>query len=277
MLPSGFEGSGPVFATALPVVDRPSPNHGPRVGGDAVEMVLLHYTDMESMAAAADRLTDPAAEVSAHYLVDEDGTIHRLVPEGRRAWHAGRACWAGLRDVNSRSIGIEIVNPGHSCGYRPFPAAQMDAVTALCTDIVARHRIDPRLVLAHSDVAPQRKRDPGELFDWARLARAGLGLWPRHGFDPEAAAAHAPAMAPGQAGAVVLDLQFALDGIGYEVEGNGLYDPYLAAVVTAFQRHFRPALCDGAADPETLGLVYEILAVAQGPRPSLPARADRET
>ena len=181
------------------------------------------------------------------------------------------AFWQGARDINDRSIGIEIVNPGHSCGYRPFPAVQMDAVTALCIDIVVRHGIDPRAVLGHSDVAPQRKRDPGELFDWAALAAAGLGLWPRHGFDPEAAAAHAPAMAPGMAGPAVLDLQFALDGIGYEVEGNGLYDPSLAAVVTAFQRHFRPALCDGTADPETLGLVYEILAVAQGPRPPMPA------
>lgn len=267
--------------TSLPVADRPSPNHGARSGGAAVEMVLLHYTDMASAAAALQRLTDPAAEVSAHYLVAEDGSILRLVAEDRRAWHAGLACWAGIRDINSRSVGIEIVNPGHSCGYRPFPAAQLAAVRALCLDIVARHRLDPRAVLGHSDVAPQRKRDPGELFDWQGLATAGLGLWPATGFDLALAAVNAPALGPGQAGPAVLDLQLALDGIGYEVEGTGLYDPSLAAVIVAFQRHFRPALIDGVADPETMALVHHILAVAQAPRPaieplqsSLTARSD---
>ncbi|MEQ8347592.1 MAG: N-acetylmuramoyl-L-alanine amidase [Sneathiellaceae bacterium] len=258
----------PVPPSSLAVADRPSPNHGPRRDGAEVAMVLLHYTDMIDAAAALRRLTDPAAEVSAHYLVAEDGSILRLVAEERRAWHAGQACWAGERDINSRSVGIEIVNPGHSCGYRAFPEAQMAAVQALCLDIVARHGLDPRAVLGHSDVAPQRKRDPGELFDWHRLAAAGLGLWPAADFDLALAAVNAPSLGPGQSGPAVLDLQFALDGIGYEVEGNGLYDPPLAAVVAAFQRHFRPEWIDGTADPETMALVHHILSVAQAPRPA---------
>lgn len=229
-------------------------------------MVLLHYTDMADAEAALRRLCAPEAEVSAHYLVDEDGTIWRLVAEQARAWHAGRSCWAGMRDINSRSIGIEIANPGHSLGYRRFPEPQMAAVEALVRDIVDRHRIDPRAVLGHSDVAPQRKRDPGELFDWARLAAAGLGLWPAPDYDPVRAAMNAPSLEPGQSGPAVLDLQFALDGIGYEVEGNGLYDPPLAAVVAAFQRHFRPSRVDGVADPETLALVHHILERARMPR-----------
>lgn len=256
------------LSTGLPVVERPSPNHGPRLGGDGVGMVILHYTDMDSTQAALHRLCDPASQVSAHYLVDEDGRIYRLVAEQQRAWHAGLSFWAGERDINSRSIGIEIANPGHSHGYRAFPPAQMASVAELTADIVRRHRLDPRAVLGHSDVAPQRKRDPGELFDWARLAAAGLGLWPAPGFDVVVAGQNAPALDVGMAGPAVLNLQFALDGIGYEVEGNGLFDPSLAAVVAAFQRHFRPARVDGCADPETLALVHHILERAQAPAQS---------
>jgi len=254
---------------ALPVVERPSPNHGPRTGGAGITMVVLHYTDMDSAGAALARLCDPASQVSAHYLIDEEGRVHRLVAEERRAWHAGQSYWAGERDINSRSIGIEIANPGHSLGYRPFPPAQIAAVTALTADVVRRHDLDPRAVLGHSDVAPQRKRDPGELFDWAALAAAGLGLWPAADFDPVVAGQNAPALEAGMAGPAVLNLQFALDGIGYEVEGNGLYDPALAAVVTAFQRHFRPGRVDGCADPETLALVHHILERARAPAATL--------
>lgn len=261
----------PVPPTSLPVIDHPSPSHGPRRGEGGIALVLLHYTDMESAEAALQRLCDPEAEVSAHYLVDEAGRIYRLVPEEARAWHAGQAWWAGMRDINSRSIGIEIANPGHSLGYRPFPEPQMAAVVELVADIVRRHRLDPRAVLGHSDVAPQRKRDPGELFDWGRLAAAGLGLWPAPDYDPVRAAMNAPSLEPGMAGPAVLDLQFALDGIGYEVEGNGLFDPPLANVVAAFQRHFRPARVDGVADPETLALVHHILERARAPRPPGPA------
>src|SRR5262249_6695143 len=143
-----------------------------------IDMLVLHYTGMRTGEAALERLCDPVAKVSSHYLVEEDGTTWRLVPEEKRAWHAGVSFWAGERDINDFSIGIELVNPGHEFGYRPFPEAQMQALEALARDIVDRHAIRPHRVVGHSDVAPTRKTDPGELFDWARLARKGIGLWP---------------------------------------------------------------------------------------------------
>ncbi|HRJ61118.1 MAG TPA: N-acetylmuramoyl-L-alanine amidase, partial [Azospirillaceae bacterium] len=160
------------------VKSLPSPNHGPRPDGVAPSLLILHYTGMRDAAAALARLTDPASEVSAHYTVDEDGTIYAHVDEERRAWHAGVARWRGEGDVNSRSVGVEIVNPGHDFGYRPFPAAQMRAVADLSKAIMARWGIRPRDVLAHSDVAPTRKQDPGELFDWPWLAAQGVGVSP---------------------------------------------------------------------------------------------------
>jgi N-acetylmuramoyl-L-alanine amidase len=217
--------------------ERLSPNHGPRSG--AVSMLVLHYTGMKSAADALDRLCDPAAQVSAHYLLDEDGTVWRLVPEERRAWHAGVSSWRECRDVNDASIGIEIANPGHEFGYRPFPEAQIAALETLCHDIFARHAIPPRNVVAHSDVAPLRKQDPGELFPWERLARARVGLWPEPPLPPAPAIAALPRL---------------LAAIGYAVPDD------LARVVTAFQRRYRPACCDGAADDETRSLVA---AVAQ--------------
>ena len=154
---------------------KPSPNHDERKS--AVDMIVLHYTGMMSGDAACERLCDPAAKVSSHYLVYEDGHTDQLVAEARRAWHAGLSSWQGVTDINSCSVGIEIVNPGHEYGYRDFPAAQIDAVIALCRDIVARHKIPAARVLAHSDIAPARKQDPGEKFPWDRLAAAGIGLW----------------------------------------------------------------------------------------------------
>ncbi len=172
------------------IVDRPSANFDARPEGAAVDILVVHYTGMETAEAALDRLMDPAAKVSAHYLIDEDGTLYRLVEEDRRAWHAGVASWRGATDVNARSIGIELVNPGHEFGYRPFPEAQTGALIDLAADIVARHRIPARNVVGHADVAPRRKMDPGELFDWPRLAAAGIGLWPEESdtciMDPEA-------------------------------------------------------------------------------------------
>ena len=159
-------------------LERPSPNHDARPDGLAVDILLLHYTGMTSGEAALARLCDPAAKVSAHYCIDEDGSVSRLVPEARRAWHAGAGHWAGAGDINARSIGIELVNPGHEFGYRAFPEAQMTALMALARDILARHPIPAARVLGHSDVAPLRKEDPGELFDWQGLAAAGIGLWP---------------------------------------------------------------------------------------------------
>jgi N-acetylmuramoyl-L-alanine amidase len=230
------------------LIDRPSPNHGPRPGSGGVDMLILHYTGMPTAAAALDRLCAPEAAVSAHYLVDEDGTVWRLVPEERRAWHAGIACWAGRRDVNSASIGIELVNPGHEWGYRPFPEPQMAALEALCRDILARHPIPARYVLGHSDVAPQRTQDPGEFFDWQRLARAGIGLWP--GPAPSAPA-------PEDAGI----LQRLLATIGYDVPQTGRLDAATSDVIAAFQRHFRQQRCDGRPDDETAQRVAALAAL----------------
>lgn len=218
-------------------VERPSPNHDDRGGAD-VDILLIHYTGMTSAAAALERLCDPAARVSAHYAIDEDGTVYAMVPETRRAWHAGIAYWAGARDINARSIGIELVNPGHEFGYRAFPEAQIDALTQLCGEILQRHAIAPGRVLGHSDVAPARKDDPGELFPWARLAAAEIGLWPLLGEDPGAA------MVPSL-----------LARFGYDP------DAPLEKAVRAFQRHFRPSRVDGMADRETRELLCGLIAL----------------
>src|ERR1700741_699259 len=164
--------------TRLEVANHLSPNHGPRPKPARIDMLVLHYTGMVSAAAALERLCDPDARVSAHYVIEENGVIWRLVPENRRAFHAGASCWEGESDLNSVSLGIEIVNPGHECGYRPFPEVQMSSVERLCQELIGRHSIPPHGVVGHSDIAPTRKSDPGELFDWASLARAGIGIWP---------------------------------------------------------------------------------------------------
>lgn len=224
------------------IVRRPSPNHDARPAGAVIDMLVLHYTDMADAAAALDRLCDPQAKVSAHYLIAKDGTVYSLVEEGRRAWHAGEAYWRGARDINARSIGIELDNPGHGLGLAPFPAAQMAALVALAGAILGRHPIPPRNVVGHSDVAPRRKRDPGELFDWRALAAAGIGQW------PAAAARVAPdAEAAGRLLAV----------IGYE-------DVDRTATVTAFQRRYRPAPIDGRLDAQTMGLIAAVARRVEG-------------
>ncbi len=228
-------------------VDRPSPNHDARPPGQAVDILLLHYTDLESAEAALDRLCDPSAKVSAHYCVDEDGTVYRLVGEDRRAWHAGAASWAGASDINARSIGIELVNPGHSCGYRPFPEAQMAALIGLAKEVLARHPIPPARVLGHSDVAPARKQDPGELFDWRVLADGGIGLWPE-ATDP-------PDTLPG-----ISEVQARLARFGYAVPRHGRLDADTRAVLAAFQRHFRPAAITGESDGATVARLEALLA-----------------
>jgi len=220
------------------ILDRPSPNHGPRPDGAPVDILLLHYTDMATAEDAVDRLCDPAAQVSAHYLVAEDGRVWRLVDEQRRAWHAGVAWWDGAADINSRSVGIEIANPGHSHGYRAFPEAQMAAVESLCRGILARHPIPPHRVLGHSDVSPGRKIDPGHLFDWRRLAAAGIGLWP---VEP------APA---GLSDAAVVE---ALAGIGYRTESLDCGDPANRAALSAFRRHWCPDTLDRPFDRAMAG------------------------
>ena len=218
-----------------------SPNHDARPDGAAIDMVVLHYSGMETADAALARLCDPAAKVSAHYLIDEDGAVRRLVAEERRAWQAGVACWRGVRDVNGRSLGIELVNPGHEFGYRPFAEAQMAALEDLARGILARHPIEARNVVGHSDVAPRRKMDPGELFDWPRLAAAGIGLWPDSAPADAADADEVKAM---------------LADFGYETEDPGM-------TVTAFQRHFRPGRVDGRVDGDTAGRLRGLLALCR--------------
>lgn len=223
--------------SALPMIDAPSPNFDARAL--PISMIVLHYTGMESAQAAIDRLRDPEAKVSAHYLVDEDGTILRMVDEDKRAWHAGRSHWRGITDVNSASIGIEMVNPGHEFGYRAFTEAQMGALIPLVAEIKQRHGISRGNVVGHSDIAPARKQDPGELFNWHALARLRLALprptrnlvdpgWPDAGF------------------------MLALERFGYDVTDE-------RAAVTAFQRRFRPEMIDGEIDMECRCLLLALL------------------
>lgn len=238
---------------------RPSPNHGPRKDGLQPEILLLHYTGMATGEAAEDRLCDPEAEVSSHYLVHESGKIVQLVPERLRAWHAGKASWRGVEDINSQSIGIELVNPGHEIGYRRFPRRQIAALIALCRGIVNRWPIRPDLVLAHSDVAPGRKVDPGELFPWAVLARAGIGH-----YRPAAPVSAGSSLRPGDVGAAVSALQQALGDYGYGIEQTGVYDERTQIVVAAFQRHFRRIRVDGIADRSTVDTLTRLLSSRAG-------------
>jgi N-acetylmuramoyl-L-alanine amidase len=219
-------------------------------------MVVLHYTGMASGPAALERLRDPAAKVSSHYLVEEDGRVFTLVPEERRAWHAGVSFWAGERDINGLSIGVEIVNPGHEFGYRPFPEVQIAAVIALLDDVRGRWMIPDARILGHSDVAPARKIDPGELFPWALLAAAGHGLW------AEPAPAPGPPLSEGDEGGPVLAFQAGLARLGYDAPRTGQYDADTATVVRAFQRHWRQSDCDGVADGETRARLMAVLRLA---------------
>jgi N-acetylmuramoyl-L-alanine amidase len=235
------------------IIERPSPNFNERVGAGVPDILIMHYTGMQTCEAAVTRLTDPAARVSSHYTVDEDGTIYRHVAEELRAWHAGVSHWRGESDINSRSVGIEIVNPGHEFGYRAFPEAQIEAVIRLSKGIVSRHAIPPRNVIGHSDIAPDRKTDPGELFPWKELAQAGLGIWVEANVGDEAT------LARGDAGTRVRDVQAALVRYGYGLETTGVFDERTEAVVSAFQRHFRPRLFDGIADGETQAILRALI------------------
>ncbi len=215
------------------MTDHPSPNHGPRRGGAVADMVVLHYTGMAGAREAAARLADPASEVSAHYLIDTDGRVLRLVAEEMRAWHAGVAAWGGVEDVNSRSIGIELVNPGHELGYPPFPEPQLSALEALLGGIMARHAIPPERVTGHACVAPARKRDPGEKLDWRRLAQRGLAVW----LDPQ----------PGEAGAPdAARFQAAARRFGYAAPASGRWCAATLAVWQAYLGRFWPARAGAA-------------------------------
>lgn len=228
------------------IAEHPSPNHSERLaegGGPlVVDMLVIHYTGMVPDAKALTWMCDPASQVSAHYFIDEAGAVCRLVPEARRAWHAGISAWRGATDINSRSIGIELSNPGHEFGYRDFPPAQIDSLVELATGILGRHPIPPRNVVGHADIAPMRKLDPGERFPWQRLAESGIGLWP----------------APGGA-TPAYDITAMLQKYGYCVEKSAL-----THVISAFQRHFRPERVDGTADDETCKRLSALLALVAG-------------
>jgi N-acetylmuramoyl-L-alanine amidase len=217
--------------------EAPSPNWDERTL--PVSMVVLHYTGMQDAAGALARMCDAEAKVSAHYMIDEQGEVTRMVPDGKRAWHAGRSYWRGITDVNSASVGIELVNPGHEWGYRPFPEAQMESLIPLLHDIIQRHDIPRANVVGHSDVAPARKADPGELFEWELLARYRLAL-----SRPELRIPSPYA----NDGAFYL----ALERFGYDI-ADGL------AAVRAFQRHWRPVTIDGVIDGETSAILFALL------------------
>jgi N-acetylmuramoyl-L-alanine amidase len=239
----------------LPIEDFPSPNHGERLSGPT-DILLLHYTGMPDDNQALEWLCNRKSKVSSHYFIHADGRLLRLVPEDRRAWHAGASMWGGESDINSRSIGIEIANAGHPGGLPKYPDVQIEAVIALCREILGRHPIPAHRVLGHSDVAPGRKLDPGERFPWDRLAASGIG----HFVEP-VSIAEVPALKQGDAGAKVEALQGLLALYGYGLEVSGEFDQRTHDVVEAFQRHFRPTRLDGAADSSTMGTLQRLLAV----------------
>jgi N-acetylmuramoyl-L-alanine amidase len=250
-----------------PYIDRASPNFDARTR--PIDLIVLHYTGMQNAEIALARLTDPEpvagdypgpwqsplvlsdavlSRVSAHYVVDEDGQVYALVPEEHRAWHAGASSWEGEGDVNARSIGIEIVNGGHDFGLPDFPDAQIDAVIALIQDIFTRWpQLGASRVVAHSDVAPERKADPGEKFPWRRLADAGVSIWPDRVERPRAS------------DDVISRVQLQLAAIGYDVKQTGFIDTQTRAALVAFQRRFRPSNIDGAADEETQALIAALV------------------
>lgn len=217
------------------MLKQSSPNFDDRKGCDAPSLVILHYTGMIDGASAIARLCDAASKVSAHYVVEEDGRVFQLVDEAKRAWHAGKSFWRGIVDINSHSIGIEIVNPGHEFGYRPFPGVQMQAVLKLCLEIKDRYTLPATAFIGHSDIAPLRKEDPGELFDWKMLAQNGIGIWPElHAQDDEPLS--------------LVGVEKLLSGIGYDC---GIDEEALHAALRAFQRHFVQHKVTGQLDNES--------------------------
>lgn len=248
------------LAPDSPFVDMiaPSPNIGERRGGGRIDFLILHYTGLESARRSIDVLCDPRNEVSCHYLVDDDGTITQMVSEADRAWHAGLSSWHAVEDINSHSIGIEIQNPGHVTGYPAFPDTQMQAIEDLSRDIISRYGIRPENILAHSDIAPQRKIDPGEKFDWGRIAAAGIGHWvpPK----PVAGPPERERITDDRPSREVAVMQELLTYYGYRVSRDGLLDKPTQKVIKAFQRHFRPERVDGLPDASTIGTLEDLIS-----------------
>ncbi len=241
--------------TSCDVELRPAVSFGERARGKPLDMLILHYTGMESGKGALDWLCNPESGVSCHYFIDEDGGISQLVAEEMRAWHAGESCWKGESDINSRSIGIEIVNPGHEFGYCEFPNIQIQALIELCLDCVKRLQLPPQNVLAHSDIAPLRKEDPGEKFPWQRLHQAGIGHWVEA--EPVGSGRF---FQLGDNGKPVEALQSMLALCGYCIEITGEFDDLTRACIIAFQRHFRQQKVDGVADHSTLATLHRLLS-----------------
>jgi N-acetylmuramoyl-L-alanine amidase len=235
-------------------IPAPSPNFDARTAPP--DMIVLHYTGMRTGEAALERMRDPEAKVAAHYMVEEDGRVFALVPEERRAWHAGKSFWRGATDINSLSVGVEIVNPGHEFGYRPFPDVQIDAVIELLADIRGRWMVPDSRILGHSDVAPGRKQDPGELFPWKWLAESGHGIW------AEPAAAPGADLALGDEGVGVFALRAGLRRLGYDCAPSGAYDEWTQTLVHAFQSHWRQTAVTGVADGETRARLMALLRLA---------------
>ncbi|MCJ9429492.1 N-acetylmuramoyl-L-alanine amidase [Kordiimonas marina] len=232
---------------------QPSPNFNVRPADAAVDTVILHYTGMETAEAALARLTDPKAEVSAHYLIDEDGRIVQMVEEEHRAWHAGVSIWQGRENLNHTSVGIELVNPGHEFGYRAFPDAQIEALLALLAGIRERHKIPVSRYLGHSDIAPHRKADPGELFPWGRLAREGFGLWS----DVEGSDTR-PLPDEAVTGEALVKLNKQLGIVGYHMEDKDSFGAAAQSIVRAFQAHWRPETVSGLYDYGTAAILRDI-------------------
>jgi N-acetylmuramoyl-L-alanine amidase len=232
----------------------PSANYGDRRGDRQPDMIVLHYTGMADGKLALSRLTQAGTEVSAHYVVNEDGRIIQCVPEAKRAWHAGASAWAGETDINSCSIGVEIVNGGHDFGLPPYPLRQIAAVIALCKGIIIRRNTPPHRVLGHSDIAPGRKQDPGEKFPWQLLADSGVGI-----YVAPAKIVSGGGLTVGSSGEEVRTLQQGLASYGYGIAVSGIYDFATVEVVTSFQRHFRPLRVDGVADASTLATLKSLL------------------
>lgn len=239
----------------MEIISRPSPNFDSR-GNQPIDMLVLHYTDMDSTEAAVERLCDPQAKVSAHYVVGEKGEIYQLVNETDRAWHAGESHWRGSAAINARSIGIEIANRGHSNDYPDFPDGQIASVIALSRDIIERYNIPERNVVGHSDIAFLRKVDPGEKFPWAKLAKAGVGVFPN--YKPLSG----PELHRDDTGNQVIRLQTSLSNWGYGLKLDGLFGEKTECCVMAFQRHYRPEKIDGVWDNECAGILAALHASA---------------
>ncbi len=240
-----------------------SPNWDNRSEGIKIDILVMHYTGMRSGEEAQARLCDPIAKVSSHYMVYEDGRVIQMVPEEKRAWHAGVSCWRGISSLNDTSIGIEIVNPGHEFGYRAFPKVQMEAVSDLASGIIERHYIPARNIIGHSDIAPTRKEDPGELFDWKFLAAEGIGLWPE---VKKIRKPHAPVITPGEESLSVARIQKMLADYGYFIKVDGFYGPKSESVIKAFKRHFVPeyvnVVWDNVAEARLIKLLEMVYTIS---------------